>query len=890
MARIFISHSNRDANTADRLCAWLRSEGFEDVFLDIDKHAGIQPGADWERTLYRELSRAHAVVLIVTANWHASRWCWAEFTQARALGKAVFPIIETPSGETLIASDIQHLDLTSDREGGLERLASALNALTRDRHDFPWDASRSPYPGLLALHEEDAAIYFGRDDEIRRLIERLNARRTQGGARLLVLLGASGSGKSSLLRAGLLPRLKRDRRSWVIIPPVRTRLHPIDELAAALAAAFGDGRDWRSIRDLLADETQPFDPLALGRDLRAAGANLDAQILVTIDQFEELFSAHDQTVVDHYLRVLSRLLADDSPFLAVAGLRSDYLSTLQSATQLGVRFEEVSLRPLAPERIPEIIAGPARVAGLHVEDALIARATADASTSDTLPLLAFALRELYERYGARANALQLDDYLRLGDPTQQLNPLESAVRRAADETLDAMNPTPNDLEALRAAFVSGMVRIDDEGEFARRTALWTSLPEPARPILERLAQARLLTIDHAGGHKTVEVAHEALLRKWPRLRAWLDEERDFLVGRSQLEHAFRDWTNADDTARTQALLQGLPLARASEWLARHPTGIPAEEQQFIRLSRDAAERRARRVQRQRSALIASSTALIGLLLFGGSWAYGVIVERLAVAREAVRVDLEGTITALAASPGQHVEEGRGSPQSRYTSALIPALQQPNTPLIKALADAHGEVLRGSDGRQRPLLATDLNGHVYLWRQPKDRLIRALIISVDQIGDYRFDAPKRDADAVVQLLKNAGFSDAQIMVLHNPSKAAVLTSVQSLQTAALSDQQGIADPPRSLTHAVSSEARATPVSIGITKPAIERKPNSLLLLFYSGYGMTHEGRRYLSPALEKHDSRTLEASDLIDFDAMTADLSTRFSIGIWIVDSSFQPLR
>ena len=102
---------------------------------------------------------------------------------------------------------------------------------------FNWDASRPPFPGLLAFQEEDAAVYFGRDDDIRRLIERLDARRAQGGAKLIALLGSSGSGKSSLLRAGVIPRLKRAGRNWIVAPPMRPRMHPVDELALALAAA-----------------------------------------------------------------------------------------------------------------------------------------------------------------------------------------------------------------------------------------------------------------------------------------------------------------------------------------------------------------------------------------------------------------------------------------------------------------------------------------------------------------------------------------------------------------------------------------------------------------------------------------------------------------------------
>jgi hypothetical protein len=182
MARIFISHSGRDNEAAARIKTWLKEQGFETLFLDFDKHAGIPPGADWERTLYREIEQSQAVIIIQTPNWLDSKWCFAEFTQARALGKAIFPVIEAPTGDTLISSDIQALDLRRDRDGGLEQLARQLTRIALDAQGgFAWDATRPPYPGLLAFQEEDAALYFGRDDDIRRLIERLNARRAQGG-------------------------------------------------------------------------------------------------------------------------------------------------------------------------------------------------------------------------------------------------------------------------------------------------------------------------------------------------------------------------------------------------------------------------------------------------------------------------------------------------------------------------------------------------------------------------------------------------------------------------------------------------------------------------------------------------------------------------------------
>jgi TIR domain len=252
MARIFISHSSRNNDAADRMKAWLASQGFENAFLDKDKTTGIPPGADWEKTLYREVDQSQAVIILQTPDWLASKWCFAEFTQARALGKAIFPVIETPANGARIAPDIQALNLTSDREGGLERLKRELVRIALDTQGgFKWDASRPPFPGLLAFQEEDAAIYFGRDDDIRRLIERLEARRAQGGTKLIALLGSSGSGKSSLLRAGVVPRLKGAGRNWIVTPPIRPSKRTVIGLAQALANACGRPEEWSKLRGCL---------------------------------------------------------------------------------------------------------------------------------------------------------------------------------------------------------------------------------------------------------------------------------------------------------------------------------------------------------------------------------------------------------------------------------------------------------------------------------------------------------------------------------------------------------------------------------------------------------------------------------------------------------------
>jgi WD40 repeat protein len=593
MARIFISHSSHDDEAAAQMKAWLTSQGFETAFLDFDRATGIAPGANWERTLYREVEQSQAVIVIQTPNWLASKWCFAEFTQARALGKAIFLVIETPTGDAQISPDIQALNLLSDREGGLERLSREIRRIALDAQGgFQWDASRPPFPGLLAFQEEDAAIYFGRDDDIRRLIERLEARRAQGGAKLVVLLGSSGSGKSSLLRAGVIPRLRRAGRNWIVTPPVRPRLHPLDALALALAAASGPGADWRKLKD---DLLRPDPERALGdlaNDLRIKAGAGEAQILIPIDQGEELFGVADAEEARQFLEILSKALSENLPFIAVMAIRSDFLGQLQSAGALTARFEEFSLGPMPLARIPQIIQGPAKVAGVDVEEAFVQQAAHDAATEDALPLLAFALRELWDR--SLNKVLSLDGYQALGDAKAGLTPLENAVREAADAVLAEAKPADDELAALRESFVPAMVRVNDQGEYVRRPARLNELPAKAQPLLERLAKARLLIVRQDGDYRVVEVAHEALLRKWPLLRSWLDAARVFLIGKQQLEQDLRDWEGAAETDKSGALLTGLKLSRARGWLVEHPTQLTAGERGFIQASIKSAEAEERR--------------------------------------------------------------------------------------------------------------------------------------------------------------------------------------------------------------------------------------------------------------------------------------------------------
>jgi tetratricopeptide (TPR) repeat protein len=591
VARIFISHSSQDQKQAEDLKAWLGSIGFEQIFLDFDKHAGIPPGADWERTLYREIGRTQAVILILTKNWFDSKWCFAEFTQARALGKAIFALIESPTGETtVVSSDIQHVNLIENRRDGLESLSRELTRVALSAQGgFDWEVGRPPYPGLLSFEAADAAIFFGRDDDVLRAIEHINARRVHGGAKLVAIIGGSGSGKSSVLKAGILPRIARDKRNFLVAPPFRPGSDPIHSLLGAL-----QGIDLSLTRADLDTIDGPDKGLALIDRLRVSAKTPQATLIIAVDQAEEAFTSQGKDPHGIFFKLLSALLAGDNPALGIMTLRSDHLPDLQTAENLSVRFEELSLKPMPIERLGLIVNGPAEIVGLTIEEGLVPSVMRDAKTQDALPLVAFVLRRLYDRHSGGILTQAHYELMRDG----KLSPLEVAVRDAANEEMSRENPTVEVLDALREAFVPALVRVNDQGDFVRQSARLDLLPAQAQKMLLALANARLLIIDHG----VVEVAHEALFRVWPLLSQWLEEEREFLVGKSRIEKSCDDYAGLATEVRAKGLLSGILLERAKSWLIAHPHRFSNDEASFIRVSIDEAERQERELAEQRERL------------------------------------------------------------------------------------------------------------------------------------------------------------------------------------------------------------------------------------------------------------------------------------------------
>lgn len=582
MTTLFISHSSADNAAAARLRERLRERGYLSLFLDFDPEQGIQAGRDWEQELYLKLRQCQALLILCSPASMSSQWCFGELVYARAEGKPVLPLVLAPCELPFVLARLQTLDFTEQDGRAYERLFNALEANGLDpAGSFPWDPKRPPYPGLAPFEAEDAAVFFGRGAEISAAQEALNRVLRRNDTRLVLILGSSGAGKSSLLRAGLLPRLAVGGEDFRLIGPFRPAGHPLTELAAAIDPATRS-RDPQALRSLIGSPAQ-------GDPMPAAG------VLLAIDQLEEAFTQGDPEESRAFLELVRTLITDrDASVTVVATLRSDYLGALQQHPALSGfpmdAAEKVLVGPLPPDRLIDIITRPAQVAGLRLEAGLADALVSDADSRHALPLLAFTLRELWEARSAEGHTLTLDHY------RDRLGGLRACIARVAQSVLDSLEPDQADRERLRRAFCR-MAMLDESGTHIRRPLNLVDLDARTRELLLPFVERRLLVLREAG--QTLEVAHEALFQEWALMRHWLTGDRAFQDWRARLQTPLAQWEAAEDPDGW--LLSDDPLAEARRWLDDRREDLDTQEIAYLEASdaRDRARIERKRITRQR---------------------------------------------------------------------------------------------------------------------------------------------------------------------------------------------------------------------------------------------------------------------------------------------------
>jgi WD40 repeat protein len=502
-----------------------------------------------------------------------------------------------PDLATLTARFVPALHLDDEPEIAL-RLLELATAVRRE--DSP-AAGLPPYKGLLHFDEADAELFFGREALVERLAERvLDALDMPGQMRFLAIVGASGSGKSSILRAGLLPALRwrPQTAGWPAFVLTPTA-HPLEALAASL---LGEART-PTARAALADAFLA-DAGALHAELaRQAERAHVPHLLLLADQFEELFTlcrgeTERRAFVDNVLAAAS---VPGGPALVVLTLRADFYA--HCADYPGLRAalaqHQEYIGAMTAAYLRRAIEGPAARGRLELEPGLVDVLLRDLGAQagrlpepGALPLLSHALLETWQR--RRGHTLTLSGYGAAG-----------GVRGAVAETAEAVfhdQLSPAQRIIARDIFL----RLTELGadEAVPDTRRRVNLPEllshaadaPAvRQVLTLLADARLITTEQ----DAAEVAHEALIREWPTLREWLREDREGLRLHRRLTEAAQEW---DRAGRDEGqLYRGGRLAQAVEWAGAHSAELNALERSFVAASQALAERDAaeREAQRQR---------------------------------------------------------------------------------------------------------------------------------------------------------------------------------------------------------------------------------------------------------------------------------------------------
>jgi WD40 repeat protein/DNA-binding SARP family transcriptional activator len=440
-------------------------------------------------------------------------------------------------------------------------------------------AAVCPYKGLARFEPDDAEFYFGRERLTAELVARLV------GAGLVGVVGPSGSGKSSLLRAGLLPALRggalpgSDRWRQLIIRPGE---HPLRELARALSV-----HDQR--HGVLVGTTEDAGP--------------QGRLLLVVDQFEEAFTAcQDQRERVAFLDELLVAATGDDGAILVLGIRADYYGRCAEHPGLAEQLaaSQVLVGPMDADEVRRAIELPAQRARLRVESALSKAMAADvAGEPGGLPLLSTALLECWERRQGRT--LTLAGYRERGG-------VHGAVARLAERAYLALDP------AAQVAARRLLLRLAGPGEGQAVTRRRVPLAEldlerdqPTAWALEVLTEGRLLTVSEA----TVEVAHEALLREWPRLRGWLEEDVQGRALHRHLTQAAQEWDAAGRDPG--ALYRGVRLTAALDWARDHRADLNDMERGFLDAGRVAAEHEVADARRRAEHEARTSRRLRGLL-------------------------------------------------------------------------------------------------------------------------------------------------------------------------------------------------------------------------------------------------------------------------------------
>lgn len=652
--RWFLSYHSPDQKLAERLKAAIeRNDSKSRVFF---APTSLRGGGSWTAQLAQEIAEADAFVFLIgeagIGDWQIPEYDEAldRWVKSGRSFPLIVILIEGQKAPGLPFLRQLHWIVTADpvSEKNIGRLFDAASGQGVRLNEL-WRFT-SPYRGLEAMEEKDSDYFFGR---YRETVEALDA--LAAADRLPVLIGNSGVGKSSLAKAGVLAALKRQawpepaqtpaRDSWPEIFRASRQwcfltLRPGTEPVAALVEAFletwqldrtstdwpkrrkewvGDLLDGKlTLRDLLDQTKRRYDELQRSQPPAYS---------LYVDQGEELYVRADERQRRRFSQLLVEALGDPR-LRTMMSMRADFLGDLQKDEALFRARHQIDVPPLREAELREVVSRPAQMLGARFEpeslvDTITSRTVEDSIKEvGALPLLSYTLDDMW-----REMVRQGDGRLRL--PAQSFEVGGVLVGRA-DRFFAEHRGAEDD---LRRIFTLRLATVREDGEPSRRRAPRGEFSDRQWRLVSDLADypnRLLVTATTETGETYAEVAHEAIFRRWERLREWIASEREFLAWRAGLEAARRAWSATAEASKADALLMGLALAQARSWLAKQRDELSADDREFIERSAEAENRRRRRSQALKGVLAAVVVA--GLIAWvehdalNALWRYETVVR------------------------------------------------------------------------------------------------------------------------------------------------------------------------------------------------------------------------------------------------------------------------
>ncbi len=539
-----------------------------------------------------------------------------------------------------------------------ERFADAASLLRALEPFLPGRFSRelkldeSPYAGLSSFQEADANRFFGRTKEIAALVNRIQDRP------LLAVVGPSGTGKSSFVRAGLVPVLKRSGTAWeaLVIRPGRS---PLASLASCVAPLMSSST---TVEEDIAEQQRLVqrlyaEPGYVGSVLRSRARHQRRRILVFIDQFEELYTlVPDARERQAFTACLSGI-ADDatSPIRVILSIRSDFLDRVPEDERFMAELSQGLFFHTSPHRdgLRDALVQPAEMAGYQFETPALVDNMLEhlESTQGALPLLQFAAPQLWESRDKKNKQLTVSAYKSMGG-------IAGALASHADSVLAGMTSQERTLvRALCLRLITpdrtrAIVSADELRELTQDTA-------EMQRLIDHLVQARLLVVQTGGGATgaTVEIVHESLIHSWPTLRRWLDEGQEDAAFLEQLRNAARQWQGKNHDSNL--LWRGEMVEEAQRFQRRFRGELPRVQQEFL----EAVSSQARKGRRLRRALLIGSASFLVLLVIAAA------VALVVIRKSQQQAELQAAVAQVAEAQARSAERVARSAETEARQRL-----------------------------------------------------------------------------------------------------------------------------------------------------------------------------------------------------------------------------